>query len=259
MEQLKKITKELLPDWDIFTGIFTQNGELWGSITGLFGHLGDLFKKTKDSIIGIGQEGLDQLAGWGIGGAGSAAGGAGSAAGGAGGSSGSAGAAGAASSGLTAVVTAISSAATAISSVVGNFQMAGMNRTLDLIEKEVRYSQIHLETSLNLYNRYLPKLEGFEQFNYNVVAPAWYDLLAHLDNYLPRSQRHSRRTCRTIYWKFVPPSRIRRAPSRTCGTRWPKNLPGWCPVSARNSPRPVRSSRLQSISRHRPSDLACVT
>lgn len=188
MEQLKKITKELLPDLkDIFTGIFTQNGGLWKSITGLFGHLGDLFKKTKDSIIGIGQEGLDQLAGWGVGGAGSAAGGAGSAAGGAGGSSGAVGsAAGAASGGLTAVVTAISSAATAISSVVGNFQMAGMNRTLDLIEKEVRYSQIHLETSLNLYNRYLPKLEGFEQFNYNVVAPAWYDLLAHLDNYLPR-------------------------------------------------------------------------
>jgi hypothetical protein len=30
------------------------------------------------------------------------------------------------------------------SSIFGNFQMAGMNKTLDLIEKEVRYSQIHL-------------------------------------------------------------------------------------------------------------------
>ncbi len=183
-EQLKKIAKDMLPDIkDVFTDIFSANGGVWKAITGLFDHLGGLFKKTKDAIIGIGQEGIDQLAGWGIGGAGTAAG-AGGAASSSAGSAGSAGAA--AGSGLAGVVGAIGSVATAISSVVGNFQMAGMNKSLDLIEKEVRYSQIHLEHSLNLYNRYLPKLEGFETFNYNVVAPAWYDLLSHLDTYMPR-------------------------------------------------------------------------
>lgn len=185
-DQLKKIAKDLLPDIkEVFTSIFSQNGGVWKAVTGLFDHLGDLFKKTKDSIVGIGKEGLDQLAGWGIGGGSGAASAAGSV-GGSGGTSAAGGAAAAAGSGLAGVVGAIGSVATAISSIVGNFQMAGMNKSLDLIEHEVRYSQIHLENSLNLYNRYLPKLEGIEQFNYGILAPSWYDLLSHLDNYLPR-------------------------------------------------------------------------
>lgn len=185
MDQLKKITKDLLPDLkEVFTNIFTQNGGVWKAVTGLFDHLGDLFKKTKDAVIDIGTEGLAQLSGWGIGGAGSAAGSAGGAVSGGGGAAGSA--AGAVGSGITGLVGAISSAATAISSIVGNFQMAGMNRTLDLIEKEVRYSQIHLNYILDRANAHLPKLDGVETFNYGVVAPSWYDLLSHLDNYLPK-------------------------------------------------------------------------
>jgi hypothetical protein len=46
-----------------------------------------------------------------------------------------------------------------VSGIMGNFQMAGMNKTLDLIEKEVRYSQIHLLHLLEKNNEYLPKLK----------------------------------------------------------------------------------------------------
>lgn len=184
-EQLKKIAKELLPDLkEVFTSIFSQNGGVWKAVTGLFDHLGDLFKKTKDSIIGIGQEGLEQLSGWGIGGAGSAAGSAGGAASGGSGAAGGAGTA--AGSGLAGLVGAIGSVATAVSSIVGNFQMHGMGVDLGRIEENTRYVKIDTQTAINLYNKYLPKLEGMETFNYNVIAPAWYDLLSHLDNYMPR-------------------------------------------------------------------------
>lgn len=61
---------------------------------------------------------------------------AGSAAGVAGGAAGQV--AGAAGSGLAGVIGAIGSVATAISSIIGNFQMAGMNKSLDLIETAVR-------------------------------------------------------------------------------------------------------------------------
>ena len=88
----------------------------------------------------------------------SAAGTIGSAAGKAG--SGAASAAGAAASGgATAVVGAVAGVVQAISSVISNFQFAAMNKTLDLIEKEVRYSQIHLLHLLEKNNEYLPKLK----------------------------------------------------------------------------------------------------
>jgi hypothetical protein len=184
-KKLKEVGTDILPELkDAFVNVFKKDGVIWNAIGDLFDWIGGLFKKTKDSIVGIGQEGLDQLAGWGIGGGSSAAGAVGSAGGSGGSVAGSA--ASAAGSGLAGVVGAIGSVATAISSIVGNFQMAGMNKSLDLIEHEVRYSQIHLENSLNLYNRYLPKLEGMETFNYGIVAPSWFDLLSHLDNYLPR-------------------------------------------------------------------------
>lgn len=62
----------------------------------------------------------------------------------------------AASGGILGMVTSIGSL---VSGVIGNFQMAGMNKTLDLIEKEVRYSQIHLLHILEKQNEYLPKLK----------------------------------------------------------------------------------------------------
>jgi hypothetical protein len=61
---------------------------------------------------------------------------------------------------VTAMVTAVSSAVTAISSVVSNFQFAAMNKTLDLIEHEVRYSQIHLLHTLNKANEYWPHMKS---------------------------------------------------------------------------------------------------
>lgn len=85
------------------------------------------------------------------GGGGAAAGGGGGGAAGVGGS-----VMGMASGGILGMVTGIGSL---VSGIVGNFQMAGMNKTLDLIEKEVRYSQIHLLHILEKNNEYLPKLK----------------------------------------------------------------------------------------------------
>jgi tape measure domain-containing protein len=80
-----------------------------------------------------------------------------------------AGAAGSASSGIgsalaaanpvTAMVNAAAGVVSAVSAVISNFQFAAMNKTLDLIEKEVRYSQIHLLHLLEKNNEYLPKLK----------------------------------------------------------------------------------------------------
>jgi hypothetical protein len=53
----------------------------------------------------------------------------------------------------------VAGVATAVSSIISNFQFAAMNKTLDLIEKEVRYSQIHLLHLLEKNNEYLPKLK----------------------------------------------------------------------------------------------------
>lgn len=85
------------------------------------------------------------------GGGGAAVGGGGGGAAGVGGS-----VMGMASGGIIGMVTGIGSL---VSGIVGNFQMAGMNKTLDLIEKEVRYSQIHLLHLLEKNNEYLPKLK----------------------------------------------------------------------------------------------------
>jgi hypothetical protein len=71
-----------------------------------------------------------------------------------------AGAAGAeAGAGISGAIGLVAGIGSLISGVVGNFQMAGMNKTLDLIEKEVRYSQIHLSYILEKQNEYLPKLK----------------------------------------------------------------------------------------------------
>ena len=69
------------------------------------------------------------------------------------------GAASAASSGLAGIVGAVGSVVSAVSGVIGNFQMAGMNKSLDLIEKEVRYRQIHLLHTLNKANEYWPYMK----------------------------------------------------------------------------------------------------
>lgn len=83
----------------------------------------------------------------------SAAGGVASAAGGAASSI-----AGAAGSSVTGIVGAVAGVVSAVSSVISNFQFAAMNKSLDLIEKETRYSQIHLSYILGKVNEHLPYL-----------------------------------------------------------------------------------------------------
>ena len=85
---------------------------------------------------------------------GSVAGAAGSAAGGV------SGAASAVGSSLAGVVGAVGSVVSAVSGIIGNFQMAGMNKTLDLIEKEARYSQIHLLHILEKGNEFWPYMKS---------------------------------------------------------------------------------------------------
>jgi len=76
---------------------------------------------------------------------------------------GAAGAAGAAAgAGISGTVGMITGAVSAVSGVIGNFQFMAMNATLDLIEKEVRYSQIHLYWILDKLNEYIPGLVGIE-------------------------------------------------------------------------------------------------
>lgn len=64
------------------------------------------------------------------------------------------------SSSLTSVVGAVGGVVSAISGVIGNFQQAAMNKTLDLIEHEVRYSQIHLLNTLNKANEFWPYMKS---------------------------------------------------------------------------------------------------
>lgn len=119
-------------------------GALAGNIGGVAGTVGDIAGGAAGQMGTI-YESVTGVAG--------AAGGAASAAGSAGGAAGQA-----AGSTLSGWIGAISGVATAISSVIGNFQMAGMNKSLDLIEHEVRFSQLHLFYMLNNSNQWWPKL-----------------------------------------------------------------------------------------------------
>lgn len=132
--QLKKLTKLLL-DWASDIGK-TGIGKVLGGLFGVDLSKGGLIIKNASGAAGS------------VGGA--AAGAAGS------GGSAASSAASAATSGLAGIVTAVASAASAISGVVSNFQLAGVNKSLDLIEHEVRYSQIHLLSILEKANEYWP-------------------------------------------------------------------------------------------------------
>lgn len=143
---------------DMLTNVAKQAAQ---SITRLL--IEGALKKLTDKLFDVGG-----LMGKVFGGATSVGGSVFSAAGSAGGSVASAagssaggigGAASAASSGLVGIVGAVGSVVSAISGVIGNFQMAGMNKSLDLIEKEVRYSQIHLLHTLEKANEYWPYMK----------------------------------------------------------------------------------------------------
>jgi len=84
--------------------------------------------------------------------------------GGGGGSAGVGGAVGSlAGAAVSGVVGAVSGVVSAISGVISNFQFAAMNKTLDLIEHQVRYSQIHLLYILEKLNKHLPGLDDINQ------------------------------------------------------------------------------------------------
>lgn len=117
-----------------------------------------LAKKALENLSAIGRS----IAGiFGSGGT-SVASGAAGAAGSAGSAGGAAGGAGGAAGGVMGTIGAIGSIGSLISGVIGNFQMAGMNKTLDLIEKEVRYSQIHLKNMLEFANKWWPWMENLK-------------------------------------------------------------------------------------------------
>lgn len=144
---------------DVLAGTFEEIGKslvrsaIEAQIKRVTGAVLDLIKKS--GVLG---KVLGSVFG---GGASAATGGIVQATGGAAGAAGSIGggvasAGSAAASGVMGIVGAVGSIGTMVSSIIGNFQMAGMNKTLDLIEKEVRYSQIHLLNLLTKANEFWP-------------------------------------------------------------------------------------------------------
>ena len=140
---------------DMMVSVAKQAGQaitrelIEGALTKLSSKLldvGGIFGKVFGGGTGV----VKSVAGGGMGDLGGAAG---SASGGIGG------AASAAAGGVTGMVSAVAAVGSLISGIVGNFQMMGMNKTLDLIEHEVRYSQIHLLNTLNKANEYWPYMK----------------------------------------------------------------------------------------------------
>lgn len=123
---LTKLSKKLLDVGGIF-------GTVFGGGTGVV--------KSAASGAGSAAGGLSGMLGGGGGGAASAVG-------------------GVASAGITGVISAVSGVVSAVSGVIGNFQFMAMNKTLDLIEHEVRYSQIHLLNTLNKANEFWPYMKS---------------------------------------------------------------------------------------------------
>lgn len=149
-----------------------------------FGKAWDAIKEGFKAFASAIWDGIKAIGGWvsdalGIGSsASSAAGGAAGAAGSVGGAGGAAGsAAGAASSGVAGIVTAVASVATAITGVIGVFQSARQETTLNAIEESTRYAKSYLRDNLVPdAQKYWPKLEGIEQFCFNILAPVMSDI-----------------------------------------------------------------------------------
>jgi tape measure domain-containing protein len=144
----------------------TQLKRVVGLVTNLATSLPGVGKAI-GAIFGVGG-GAAQAAGGIAGAAGGVAGAAGSAAGSIGGVGGAAGSV--ASSGAMAIAGLATGIASAVSGIIGNFQFAAMNKTLDLIEKETRYSQIHLGYILEKINLHLPMLNSIHDRLATVVT-----------------------------------------------------------------------------------------
>lgn len=143
---LMKLGKTLL-------GIGSTSASVFGGISSAIGGLFGSGAKAGGAIFsaaGSGAQAAGGISGM-LGSAGSAAGSVGSAAGSI---------VGAGVSGVAGIVTG---AVSAVSGIIGNFQMHGMNKTLDLIEKSTRYAEAYQLSILEKTNEFLPKLADIHQ------------------------------------------------------------------------------------------------
>ena len=81
-------------------------------------------------------------------------------------------AAGVAKSGITGVIGAVAGVASAISSIVGNFQMAKMETSLNAIEENTRYSKAYDLLNVTLGLSYWPQIENIRDFLWGTLIPA---------------------------------------------------------------------------------------
>lgn len=152
---------EAITEYAIKQGVALLINSLDGALEKL-GSLGSALSNWAGGVSGA--------AGGAASGAGKAAGGAASGAGGAAGGGGSA--AGGVGGGIMGAIGAIGSIGGMVSGVIGNFQNAAMNKTLDLIEEQARYSQIHLLAILDKLNLHLPGIDMLHQGFYDHHMPA---------------------------------------------------------------------------------------
>jgi tape measure domain-containing protein len=136
--------------------------------------LEDQFAKLAAKIGGW----LTGVLGGGGGAVGVAANGGASTAGGiANGGGGVAGGIGSSASGVMGAVNMVSGVVGAVSSVIGNFQMAGMNKTLDLLEHSMRFLEINFAAFYQTALTYLPYLETIHGAIYEHVLPAMAEMI----------------------------------------------------------------------------------
>jgi len=138
---LMKLGKTLL-------GIGATSSNVFGGIANALGGLFGSGAKAGGMVFSAAGSGASAA-----GGLSGMLGGAGSAAGGASGAAGSI-----AGMGVSGIAGIVSGAASAISGIIGNFQMKGMNKSLDLIEKATRYTEAYALSILEKTNVFLPKL-----------------------------------------------------------------------------------------------------
>lgn len=105
---------------------------------------------------------------------------AGGAAGSAGGSAGAIG--GAASSGIMGTIGAIASVGTLISSIIGNFQNARQENTLNAIEWNTRYTSLTLQGVHDMADQWWPKLYNIDQYNWTVQGVYLQKICAAVEN-----------------------------------------------------------------------------
>jgi len=184
-EKAKDMLKELgkaVSAYFIEPAVAAIHGFIAGAIKDLLSGKG--LGGVMDSITNIGS-GLSKIFGGGASAAGDVAGAAGGVAGAAGGAgSSAAGTAGAAvGAGIQGIVGVVSGVVSAVSGVISNFQFAAMNKSLDLIERYTRRSEIHLQYILeDGVNKWLPKLDQINGFLWEHFAGWFADQMSTTEN-----------------------------------------------------------------------------